>query len=175
LNDFLPFFTRYGGEIVKRIHESMKNISKEVLDLYHATRNKKNEVLYNNITNVYKKCIYEIHGRYINTRKNDFTQDGVDTKSVEVPRAINVYNVYNYLKTLPSKDLRQLYFDRMKLLENKSITFLNRSCINTMTQSSLMFKDKINNNKQTTTTTTTSTRTTTTNGTTATKTWWSCR
>lgn len=143
LNDFLPYFTRYGGEVVRRLHNSMKNIAKEVLDLYHATRNKKNEELYNALTSVYKKCIYEIHGRYISTRKQDFT-DGVDTKTVEVPRAINVYDVYNYLKALPNKDLRQLYFDRIKLLENPVCTFLNKKCISTMTQSSLMFKNKIN-------------------------------
>jgi len=150
LADFLPFFTRYGGEVVRRINNSMKNVAKEVLDLYHATRNKKNDELYNSLTNVYKKCIYELHGQYIKNRRQDFT-DGVDTKSMETTRAINVFDVYNYLKALPPKDLRQLYFDRMSLLENPKITCLNKNCINTMTQCAIMFKpsnDKSKNNKK---------------------------
>lgn len=149
LNEFLPFFSRYGGEIIRRIHQSMRNISKEVLDLYHATRNKKNEEMYNNLTNVYKKCIYEIHGQYIKSRKQDFSEEGIDTKTVGTPRAINVFHVYKYLKELPSKDLRQLYYDRMNLLENENMTFLNKGCINTMTQSSLMFKHKIKKQQST--------------------------
>ncbi|MCJ7636956.1 MAG: hypothetical protein MUO21_05650, partial [Nitrososphaeraceae archaeon] len=143
LADFLPFFTRYGGEVVKRINNSVKNIAKEVLDIYHTTRNKKNEELYGILTGVYKKCIYEIHGLYIKNRKNDF-QDGIDTKSTEVPRAINVFDVYNYLKKLPPNDLRQLYYDRMNLLENPKMTCLNKSCIYTMTQCAIMFKNKNN-------------------------------
>lgn len=141
LADFLPFFTRYGGEVVKRIRNSMKNLSKEVLDLYHMTRNKKNDELYSGLTNVYKKCIYEIHGNYIKNRKQDF-QDGVDNKSVEVPRSVNVFDVYNYLKALPPKDLRQLYYDRMSLLENPKMSFLNKNCIYTMTQCAIMFNSK---------------------------------
>ena len=135
LGEFLPYFTKYGGDVLKRIHISMQTISKELLDLYHITRNKKNIDLYNELTNSYKKCLYEIHGLYIKNRSQDF-EDGVD-KGGSI-RSINVFDIYKYLKNVPSNELRQIYYDRMNSLENPLYVFLNKKCINTMTQSTLM-------------------------------------
>ena len=141
LNEFLPYFSRYSNDIIRRIHLSMKNLSKELLDLYHMTRNKSNQDIYSKLTNQYKKTIYEIHGLYIKNRKNDF-EGGVDTKNVETVRAINVFDVYNYIKKLPSNELRQLYFDRLTYINNnEQMKFINKNCIHTMTQSTVMFKN----------------------------------
>lgn len=149
LGEFLPFFTRYGGEVVKRINNSLKNISKEILEIYHATRNKKNEELYSLLTGVYKKCVYEIHGLYIKNRKGDFNNDNDNNSNnnneLPVNRAINVYDVYNYLKGLQANDLRQIYYDRMSLIDNPKMSCLNKNCIYTMTQCAIMFNNK---NKQ---------------------------
>lgn len=140
LNDFLPYFTRYGNEVIKRIHISMQNLSKEILDLYHLTRNKNNGDLYSSLTEQYKKCLYEIHGIYIKNRKEDF-ENGVDNKKIGTTKSINVFDIYHYLKNIPSNELRQLYYDRMDMVNDYKFKFINKKCINTMTQSILMFKN----------------------------------
>ena len=141
LSDFLPYFTRYSANELKRIHVSMQTISKELLDLYHLTRNKKNPELYNSLSNQYKKCLYEIHGVYIKNRSLDF-EEGVDKASDNVGlRAINVFIIYKYLKDIAANELRQIYYDRMNALEDQTYIFLNKKCIHSMTQSTLMFKN----------------------------------
>lgn len=147
LNNFLPYFSKYSTDIIRRIHSSMKTLSKEFLDLYHTTRNKNNQEIYNKLTTQYKKSLYEIHGLYIKNRTGDFN-NGVDTKSNESVRAINVFDVYNYLKNLPANELRQIFFDRMNMINlNVNLPFINKNCIHTTTQTTLMFKN-LKNNKQ---------------------------
>lgn len=141
LNEFLPYFTRYGNEVVKRIHSSIQNVSKEILDLYHMTRNKNNNEMYNGLPDQYKKCLYDIHGIYIKNRTEDFN-NGVDTKKLGSTKSINVFDIYHYLKNLPSNELRQIYYDRSLIINDIKFKFLNQNCINTMTQSTLMFKNK---------------------------------
>ena len=141
LTDFLPYYTRYGNEVTKRIHNSMKNMASEVLNLYHMTRNKNNSEVYNDLTEQYKKVLYEIHGIYIKNRKPDF--DGGVNKGVSgAIKSINVYDVYNYLKNLPSNELRQLYNDRMEIANDHKFNFINHRCLDTMSQTTLMFKGK---------------------------------
>lgn len=159
LNEFLPYFTRYGNETIKRIHLSMQNMSKEILDLYHMTRNKNNIDIYKSLTEQYKKCLYEIHGLYIQNRKIDFSSpvsekpintqskhqnDNFDNGQNGSIKSINVFNVYYYLKNIPANEMRQLYFDRMNMIDVplafEKFKFLNKNCIATMTQSTLMFK-----------------------------------
>ena len=140
LNDFLPYFTRYGNEVIKRIHISIQNMSKEMLDLYHMTRNKNNGSIYTKMTEQYKKCLYELHGLYIKNRKQDF-ENGIDAKKNGSTKSINVFDVYHYLKNIPSNELRQLYFDRNNFVNNPEFKFINNTCINTTTQSTLMFKN----------------------------------
>lgn len=144
LNDFLPYFTKYGNEVIKRIHVSMQNLSKETLDLYHLTRKKGNSDLYNELSEQYKKTLYGLHGLYIKNRKQDF-DNGTDNKKLGSSRSINVFDVYYYLKQLPSNELRQLFYDRTNMINNSKFNFLNKLCINTMTQCTLMFKNNKNN------------------------------
>ena len=141
LNEFMPYFTKFGGDVVKRIHVSMQTLSRELLDLYHITRNKKNVELYNELTNSYKKCLYKLHGLYIKNRSQDF-ENGVDKSGLnDSIKSINVFDIYKYLKNLPANELRQIYYDRINSLENPLYVFLNKKCINTMSQSTLMFKN----------------------------------
>jgi len=143
LNEFLPYFTKYGIDVIKRIHGSMQTVSKEILDLYHMTRGKKNEEIYNNLTNQYKKCLYEIHGFYVKNRSHDFV-NGVDVAQEKMEdniRSINVFDIYKYLKNLPFNELRQIYHDRIKLSDDSKNSFINKNCINTMSQTTLMFKN----------------------------------
>lgn len=140
LNEFLPYFTRYGNETVKRIHSSMQNMAKEMLDVYHMTRNKNNVDIYKNLPEQYKKCLYEIHGMYIQNRKTDFAEGNNGDKQTGI-KSINVFNVYHYLKNSPTNELRQLYFDRLSIINIEVFKFINKTCIHTLTQSTLMFKN----------------------------------
>ena len=153
LNEFLPYFTTYIGEVVRRINNSMKTISTEILNLYHMTRNKSNSDLYNMLPDQYKRVLYEIHGIYIKNKQQDnndkpeleMMEDNEQSKNIK--RTINVYDIYHYLKQLSPNKLRQLYYDRHNIITNNEATkfpFINTHCIYTMTQSILMYKNAKN-------------------------------
>ena len=161
LSEFLPFFTKYNNDIIKRIHISIRNLAKEVLDLYHSTRQKKNSHIYTNLPDQYRKILYGLHGLYIQHRKQDFNGDKDVTKQGEddkegsgdileknLTRSINVHDVYNYLKNLPPQELRQLFLERTLLMDDPNMIFLNKVCINTKTQSTLMFGNILKTRKK---------------------------
>jgi hypothetical protein len=137
LADYLPYFTKYNNDIVKRINATMKTLSKELLDLYHCTRQKKSPEVYNILSDTYKKILYELHGLYINNRKQDFQENSNNNQE---SKSINVHDVYYFLKQMSAMDLRNLLLDRMMLLEKDEATFINKNCIYTTTQTMLMFK-----------------------------------
>jgi len=137
LGDFLPYFTKYSTELTKRIHTSMRNVAKEILDLYHCTRQKKNPHIYANLTDQYKKVLYGLHGLYIQHRKQDFS-NGKEDKD-KISKSINVHDVYHYIKSLPAHELRQIFYERTKLINEPTNTFINKNCIYTKTQCQLMF------------------------------------
>lgn len=136
LNDYLPYFTKYNTDIIKRIHMSMRTIAKEVLDLYHGTRQKKNPEVYKLLKDQYKKVLYGLHGLFISFRKP------TDKNNKQV-RSITVHDVYHYLKNLTPVQLRQIFHERMYMLDNNiNCEYLNNECINTLTLSTLMFQNR---------------------------------
>lgn len=135
LVEFLPYFESNNHEVVGRIHRAMQNVSKEILNLYHSTRNKMGTDMYSKLHEGYRKVLYELHGMYINKRKKDFASD----TQVKVSRSINVHDVYHHLKEMSPKDLRQIFYERTFLLPMEEMVFLNKQCIYTKTQSVLMF------------------------------------
>lgn len=156
LSEFLPFFSKYNNDIIKRINQAVKNVAREILDLYHCTRQKKNPQIYNNLTDQYKKILYGLHGLYIEDRKQDFNRSRVESNenhneqhngqqdeeeliNKSISRSINVHDVYHYLKSIPPNEFRQIFYERMLLLDNDEMTFLNSDCIYSKTQSMLMF------------------------------------
>lgn len=140
LIEFLPFFSKFNNNIIKRIHIAMKNMSKEILDLYHMTRKKKNPQIYNTVPDQYKNVLYGLHGLYINHRKQDF-KDETNIGEDHISKSINVHDVYHYIKSLPFNELKQLFYERTYyMIGNKDYTFINHNCIHTTTQSTLMFK-----------------------------------
>lgn len=70
LNSFLQTVNDSYTDIVKRINISMSTMSREILDIYHMTRKKKNSSLYNILPPSYKHILYQLHSDYI-TQKND--------------------------------------------------------------------------------------------------------
>lgn len=141
LAEFLTYFgTRHRNDIVKRVHTSMRTIAKEVLDLYHMTRQKRHPELYQILPDTYKKILYALHGLYIQHRKKEFKEESPDIESNS--RSINVHDVYHYIKHLPFTETRQLFYERSLLIskdQNNEFSFLNKGCINTLSQQTLMF------------------------------------
>jgi hypothetical protein len=88
--------------IVKQMSDLFISLTKEIVLLYHNTRNKQNVDIYNALPASYKKVCYEIHGLYIkNHQKIEYGQ------------------VYTYLKQDTSLyDLCKLLFDRKKLISD---------------------------------------------------------
>lgn len=130
LTECLPYFNVYGTDTIKRIHRSIINHSKEIHNLYHLTRNKKNEHIYNLLTGQYKKCLYDIHGLFLTNRSTNKSDDKEKQK-------ITISDVYNYLKKTSTYELRQLYFDRNTLSEHQ-LSFIN-NCRDTKDQYNLMY------------------------------------
>lgn len=139
LAEFLPYFTKYGNNIIKRINISMRTLAREILNLYHLTRQKRNPHIYHSLTDIYKKILYKLHGLYIENKKQELMSSKNNKK---ISKSINIHDVYYYIKSLPPNELRRLYYDRLYLLENPNNTFLDRNCIYIMIQSMLMFRNK---------------------------------
>lgn len=137
LNDILPYISKYSNEIIHRINMSMRTLSREILNIYHTTRKKKNSDVYDSLSDSYKKLLYEIHGLYIKGRRKDFV-NGREIEGKDI-RSITVHDIYYHLKNLPSGQLKQIYLDRIELMKNITIIpHLNLNCIYTLTQSRLM-------------------------------------
>lgn len=102
LTYYLQFVDNNPQKIINLINNSIKNLSKELTNLYFLTRFKNNPDIYHNLTNTYKKVIFDIHGIYINNKKNDSNNK------------LNINNqiVHNYLKTLPIQELIMILYDR---------------------------------------------------------------
>lgn len=144
LYNFIPYFTKYTNDVIKRINESMRTMSKELLDIYHTTRQKKNQEVYDKLKDQYKKVIYELHGKYIKNREKDFV-DGIEKEYDDKrSRPIRVHDVYHFLKKMPAQQLRKLYYERTLMIEDGSApSVVNKNCMNTRVQTTLMFKDMI--------------------------------
>lgn len=129
LNIYLPYFTKYVNNIKYRINKSFKTITREIFNLYHITRQRKNPHIYEKLPSSYKTVLYNIHGLFINDKKRNSD------------KTITIHDIYYYLKqTITAQNLRQIYYDRMKLIQNNvDFPFINKTCIETMTQSTLMF------------------------------------
>jgi hypothetical protein len=74
LNHFLQYVTDTYTDVVKRINVSMSTMSREILDIYHMTRKKKNSELYNLLPQSYRQTLYQLHSDYI-AQKNNVTND----------------------------------------------------------------------------------------------------
>jgi hypothetical protein len=105
LYDILPYVHKYPYGTIHRIHNSIQLLSGEILNIYHLTRNKKNELLYNSLTKSYKSIIYDLHSTYINNKLRNKMM------------SIRFDNVYYYLKHTKPEILRQIFFDRKILIE----------------------------------------------------------
>jgi hypothetical protein len=148
LADIIPYFTIYKNDVMNRINNAMRNMSMEILDVYHKTRQQKSQDIYSSLPSQYKKVLYSLHGIYIDNRKREFEMKEQNRQNsyrsefqISITKSINAQDVYNFLKTgLTPKELRQLFFERAYLVQSSDFTFLN-NCLATKTQTALMFKN----------------------------------
>ena len=139
LDQFLPYFTFYVKSIKQRIHNSMKTITQEFLDIYHATRNQKNKELYDTLPEVYKKVLFGIHGIYIENRKVDFNE-GVELAPInQKSHSISLHDIYHYLKGVEPHLLRSIFFERNRTItQGTANKFIRQTCIYCKTHTNAM-------------------------------------
>jgi hypothetical protein len=143
LNHVLQYIDDSYTDIVKRINISMSTMSREILDIYHMTRNQSNSILYNILPHSYRQILYQLHSDYIN-QKNDIDKSEFDNRE---KMSISVDNVYTKLKELETDILMELYRDRDQLSENikncnEIIKNPIKTCTNTKIQTKLMSLNK---------------------------------
>lgn len=113
LNNVLPYIHKYHFDIVKRINIAIKTLSKEILNIYHSTRKKQHKELYEILTPIYKKILYELHHIYVEQKYEEYIVKKSD--ELKEKKSITVNVVYSYIKNLQPSCLRQLIFDRKSI------------------------------------------------------------
>jgi len=128
LNFMINWMSLYPTDVIKRVNTSFKTLSKELLNIYHLTRKKSHCELYNLLDKEYKKILYDLHTKFINSRKHEYYSDDI----LGEKKSIDQEQVYKYLKHIPIDNLINLYNERIKLIENiKKININNYTQINT--------------------------------------------
>ena len=137
LNALVPYFTNHCGEVVNRIHNAMKIISGEILNIYHNTRSHKNEKLYDSLPGSYKTALYAIHGKYLQKHKRELEKK--DKSELGDSKSIMVYDIYDSLKHLEPYCLRQMFVDRLSLMNKDDMApFIKHNGFDAMLQGKLM-------------------------------------
>jgi hypothetical protein len=141
LVDVAPYFTENSRDVVVRIHNSIKNITSELLSLYHDTRNHKQPELYEALPTSYKNVLYAVHGVYIKKKSAETqqVQPLEQTDRLVDKKSITVYDIYACLKKVEPYTLRRVFVDRLQLLKNPMFDdYLNKECFDSMLQGTLM-------------------------------------
>ena len=121
LFDYLPYLSKYSADITKRINQSMRTLSKELLIIYNLTYTKNYTDLYECLPIIYKKILHNLH------------------KLCDSSKKISVHSTYFYIKKMRHDDLVQLYVERLKMMENNfTYTFFDEKCPYTSMQAELM-------------------------------------
>lgn len=137
LAEIVPYFSKQVGEVINRIHSSMKAISGELLNIYHATRCHMNEKLYDDLPSSYKCVLYTIHGVYINKRTREIERN--KTSELGDKKSITIHDVYECLKSVDSYTLRKLFIDRLTLIEHDDVReYIDVECFDAIIQGKLM-------------------------------------
>jgi hypothetical protein len=115
LNIFLNMLNSFvtNDDLINRINNAFNTLSKEILDIYHLTRNKKNSNLYNSLPSSYKKIIYILHKTYISLSSSNIHFDSdLDNEKM----SLNISIVYKKLKEIDIDLLRLLFIERSKIM-----------------------------------------------------------
>lgn len=143
-SNLLPLYANYfsnsSGDVINRIHEAMKTLSNEFLDIYHLTRNHKNEKLYDGLPPSYRHAIYDIHKIYLDKRAIE-QKNNKNNDELRFPKSITIHDVYGYLKKMPLFPLCKLFIDRLSLIENAEISkYLRADCMYAYVQGKVLIE-----------------------------------
>ena len=72
LQEILYYIDRYYYDTIKRINTLFNIITKEILNIYFATRKKQNTEIYNVLSTQYKKILYDLHNIYVSNNQTYF-------------------------------------------------------------------------------------------------------
>ena len=126
LNYFLQYISDSYTDIVKRINSSLSTMSREILDIYHMTREKKNYDFYILLPQSYKYIIYQLHSDYIgyknktlsanttNANTTNANTTNANTNNANIIDSIDLLNQsskYKYIKKQNSKEFDVEEFD----------------------------------------------------------------
>jgi hypothetical protein len=142
LNFMISFMTIYCHDILNRVNLSIKNISKELLNIYHFTRKQQNKDLNDILTNTYRLLIDDLHKIFLYSKKYDETYN--NEKDFIDKISLNNDIVYKYIKTINDDLLIKLYIDRDIVLEKiKNININFNEFNNTPSHYKIIFIDCI--------------------------------
>jgi hypothetical protein len=102
LINYLHYLHKYPYDIIQRINSSFKTCAKEITNIYHITRNKKNSDLYEILPKLYKKILYNIHNIYVKSDE-------------KYKKSITWSDIYHYIK-YDDIDIIELFKTRNQLL-----------------------------------------------------------
>jgi hypothetical protein len=148
LSSYLKYYHEYWDlHLIDTISQGLKALAREILMLYHLTRTKKNSQgaqneLYNLLPGTFRYVLYQIHGKYLQRRKDrtvdNFLDQSIDNAlnnlkdsssqyAMEIPvptftpdqklAPINIHDTYHVLKTLDTKQLINLFSDRQFVIQ----------------------------------------------------------
>ena len=118
LYETLPYISVHHKDIRRRISETFRVMSKELLNIYHCTRNRQNSELYGLLPKEYKDALFSIHRIYIRHKQN----------IKDYRFSISISDVEQYLKDISLLSLETLIIRRVGLLqklEKSQIDFSN--------------------------------------------------
>jgi hypothetical protein len=94
------------NETKKWIMVAYKKLVEEVHNVYHMTRLKKNPEIYTALTGSWKSRMFELHGIYLENRKN-----GINS-------SVSVNAVDRCLRECPTKEIVHMISDRIQIVKN---------------------------------------------------------
>lgn len=145
LTEIIPYLSKFSNELIHRINISMKTLAHEFLNIYHTTRQKKNQHVYDALSDQFRKILYGIHGIYIKKRLSDFLYKNdklckTDNDLYIDSKSITVHDIYCFIKHVNFEQLIDVFNDRLKLSLNPLLTpYFDINCIYIITQTNLMY------------------------------------
>jgi len=111
--------------IVTRINLAIVTLGREILDIYHFTRNKENPELFNLLSRSYRDLMHNLHGQFIEKKSRAVTRSHRYPRSDIEKVSITTEDVYITLKNMDTLALVELFLDRERLRDDIEKNFDN--------------------------------------------------
>jgi hypothetical protein len=120
LNNFLQYVedSDNAALIVTRINLAIVTLGREILDIYHFTRNKENPELFALMSRAYRDLMHNLHGQFIQKKSDAVGRFQRNPRGDIEKVSISTEDVYVTLKNMDTLALVELFVDREKLKED---------------------------------------------------------